>query len=265
MAFPASEVVANNFLRWLRGWFRPPADGGRSLLNLLAWATALDQWQRYRKAAAVVAAELSPGSAILEVSPGWFGLDLFLPIEFLKAGRIVHTDFVPRPLRSVPRGGRLLASAPALPFRDGSFDCVAAFDVLEHLPPEDRAAFCGELRRVARRLVLVHSPLQGGDGTYRAADYDERFLRAYRQRYHREEASIAEHVHFGHPSPEEVRSHFPGATVVGTMSAEGWLRRCLVWKDPLRAFALAFRDHREGPPEDPPFYGGLLVWHASAG
>ncbi len=57
-----------------------------------------------------------------------------------------------------PRGlgpGGVCGSALALPFRDESFDVVAAFDVLEHVEPESRAL--AELRRVLApggRLLL---------------------------------------------------------------------------------------------------------------
>ena len=57
-----------------------------------------------------------------------------------------------------PRGlvpGDVCASALALPFRDGAFDLVGAFDVVEHCEPEEQAL--GELARVLEpggRLLL---------------------------------------------------------------------------------------------------------------
>lgn len=43
----------------------------------------------------------------------------------------------------------------ALPFEDKSFDVVCLFDVLEHLIPEDEEVVCHELKRVARKHVLL--------------------------------------------------------------------------------------------------------------
>lgn len=45
--------------------------------------------------------------------------------------------------------------AHTLPFADDAFDVVTCFDVLEHLVPEDTQMALAELRRVARRTVLL--------------------------------------------------------------------------------------------------------------
>lgn len=47
------------------------------------------------------------------------------------------------------------AEAHDIPFGDNSFDVVSMFDVIEHLLPGDDEAACRELRRVAKRHVLV--------------------------------------------------------------------------------------------------------------
>jgi SAM-dependent methyltransferase len=64
----------------------------------------------------------------------------------------VSVDLDPRGLRP---GHGVQASALTLPFRDASFDVVAAFDVVEHCDPEAQAL--SELKRVLRpggRLLL---------------------------------------------------------------------------------------------------------------
>lgn len=43
----------------------------------------------------------------------------------------------------------------ALPFGDKSFDVVTMWDVIEHLVPGDDEAACKEMRRVARRHILL--------------------------------------------------------------------------------------------------------------
>ncbi|MBW1988841.1 MAG: class I SAM-dependent methyltransferase [Deltaproteobacteria bacterium] len=55
---------------------------------------------------------------------------------------------------------RARASAAALPFGPGSFDLVAANEVLEHLPGPVFAGALSEAARVARRYILVSVPWQ---------------------------------------------------------------------------------------------------------
>lgn len=45
-----------------------------------------------------------------------------------------------------------------LPFRDGSFDAVLAYEVLEHLPFDDFEKAIGELHRVTGRYAIISVP-----------------------------------------------------------------------------------------------------------
>lgn len=73
-------------------------------------------------------------------------------VPWLRGSPHVTVDLDPRGLRP---GEGVCASALALPFRDGAFDLVSAFDVVEHCEPEFQAL--AELRRVLApggRLLL---------------------------------------------------------------------------------------------------------------
>jgi SAM-dependent methyltransferase len=73
-------------------------------------------------------------------------------VGWLTAAHKVSLDLDPRGLR--PPAG-ICGSVLALPFADGAFEVVGAFDVLEHCEPEDRAL--SELHRVLEpggRLLL---------------------------------------------------------------------------------------------------------------
>jgi SAM-dependent methyltransferase len=73
-------------------------------------------------------------------------------VPWLHGDHHVTVDLDPRGLRP---GQGVCASALSLPFRDGSFDLVSAFDVVEHCEPE--AVALAELGRVLRpggRMLL---------------------------------------------------------------------------------------------------------------
>lgn len=73
-------------------------------------------------------------------------------VGWLRGEQHITVDLDPRGLRP---GGGVNASALELPFRDGVFDLVSAFDVVEHCDPE--AVVLAELGRVLRpggRMLL---------------------------------------------------------------------------------------------------------------
>lgn len=62
----------------------------------------------------------------------------------------------------LPDGVALVGDALALPFADGSFERVFTGHFYGHLPPEERARFLAEARRVARELVVVDTARRPG-------------------------------------------------------------------------------------------------------
>ena len=85
-------------------------------------------------------------------------------VGWLTAPHKVSLDLDPRGLR--PPGG-VCGSLLALPFADGSFEVVSAFDVIEHCEPERDALL--ELHRVlepgGRLLVVACRPTSGPGAT----------------------------------------------------------------------------------------------------
>ena len=55
-------------------------------------------------------------------------------------------------------GLQVKGSGAALPFADGAFEVAVSLDVLEHVPPLSRFTMLSEMRRVARRGMVLSFP-----------------------------------------------------------------------------------------------------------
>ncbi|GIV97993.1 MAG: hypothetical protein KatS3mg057_2650 [Herpetosiphonaceae bacterium] len=168
-------------------------------------AMPFDQYQRYRLTAElVVALKKAAGAAeerwrILDVG-GYFrnmrGEDRLPLTEFLLADEVQVVDMV-----DFEHPQYLKASGTDLPFEDRSFDVVASCDTLEHIPRDSRSRFLHEIRRVARRAVVLAAP-HATQGVSRA----ERALDEYLRSFGIVHQMLDEHLRYGIPDPDWVDS-----------------------------------------------------------
>jgi hypothetical protein len=91
-----------------------------------------------------------------------------------------------------------------LPFAPGQMEIVLALDVLEHVPPEERAFFISEISRVAERAVVLSFPL-------RAAQAAEAFVYGLTG-----SPWLAEHLRLGLPDPREIEDIFRESGLIFT-------------------------------------------------
>ena len=146
-----------------------------------------DQYQRYRLVSALVdeLREGPSGMTILDV-----GGRTALLRRFLGRDQVTLVDVEPS-----GEPGLVLGDGSALPFRDGSFDLVCAFDTLEHVPPAGRARFLEECHRVAKKHVVIAGPYQAPE-VEEAEVLLQRFLKDKLGVEHR---YLEEHRHHGLP------------------------------------------------------------------
>jgi len=167
------------------------------------------------------------------------------------------------------RGGkawRVCADASHLPFADNSFDAAISLDTVEHLPRELRAPFLGELKRIARRAVVVTCPIQSADGEYQARNFDLRLQGEITHRKGVQPEWLEEHIARGHPTREELSEQLPGANIIGGESCSAWFRfTCLSQRAFFWLFAgvfyLMFLKKRQATP---PYRRASLVWKKPA-
>ena len=109
-----------------------------------------DQYQRYRLVADLVRSVEQDGRkrTLLDVGGRTGVLRKFLPEH-----AVTLVDVEPSDIPDV-----VIGDGRKLPFKDKSFDIVAAFDTLEHVPAEGRDAFVDECARVAREQVVLVGP-----------------------------------------------------------------------------------------------------------
>lgn len=94
--------------------------------------------------------------------------------------------------------------ARALEFKDDTFDVVVGFDVLEHVPKEDRTKVLNECVRVAKQAVIFAFPNQGEVNEQAEAQLNE----LYKDIHNEPHPWLKEHIAYGLPDSQIVKKEF---------------------------------------------------------
>lgn len=164
-----------------------------------------------------------------------------------------------------PRGRgalRVCADGCRLPFPDNAFDAAVSLDTVEHLPRTRRPLFIEELKRVAKRGVVITCPLDSPDNSFQAEKPDRRLSDVIAKRNGVQPGWLEEHLQHGHPTREELLEVLPGAQLTGSNNCDTWLRfallqqRIFVWLFTGVYYLLFLRKQDT----EPPYRQALLVW-----
>jgi len=174
-----------------------------------------DQYQRYELVRALLESVRADGERfrILDVGGRTALLREFLPLD-----QVELVDVVPSAVE-----GLVLGSGAELPFLDGTFDAVCAFDTLEHVPPPLRDDFVRECARVAGRYVILAGPYDSP----RVAEAEETLLDFLRARLNWEHQYLLEHRENGLPSMPAALEIFEQAGARTSTVGHGELSRWL--------------------------------------
>ncbi len=196
-----------------------------------------DQYQRYRFVSDLISEVRPRGKSwtVLDVGGRTALLRAFLPSD-----QVHLVDLEPS-----KEQGLVLGDGSRLPYQDKSVDVIAAFDTLEHVPPQLREAFYSECARVARRYVILAGPYQSAE-VEEAEKLLQQFLKDKMGVEHR---YLEEHRHLGLPVRADVETFFQGAgaevSSIGHGNLERWLGlMCMSlymdYTPPLRGIASRF-------------------------
>ena len=174
-----------------------------------------DQFQRYELVRSLLESVRADGErfTILDVGGRTALLREFLPDDRVELVDVVSSD----------AEGLVLGSGAELPFKDGAFDAVCAFDTLEHVPPALRDDFVRECGRVSDRYVILAGPYDAP----RVAEAEETLLDFLRVRLDWEHQYLLEHRQNGLPSMDAARGILEDAGARTSAVGHGELGRWL--------------------------------------
>lgn len=172
----------------------------------------IDDWQRYASVAQQIKTFDDAPVAVLDVGGGSGTIREFLDP---KRYRLYVLDINIQTLAGIDdsRLGIIAGDGCCLPFKDNSFDVVTSIASLEHVPDAMKADYCRELKRVAKRYVIIHCPADSSDGGFQGTIYDAKFLEWYRRRFKKDELNTLEHLNSGLPKVDELRRLFRKSVV----------------------------------------------------
>jgi len=87
----------------------------------------------------------NPSIAVLGKKDWCVGIDHYLPYIKTEKNKQVHD-------------ANILGDVRALPFKDNSFDCAVATEIIEHLKKDDGLIMLSEMERVSRKKIILTTP-----------------------------------------------------------------------------------------------------------
>lgn len=97
-------------------------------------------------------------------------------------------------------GGDVIYDGNKLPLADNSFDAVVSIDTLEHVPPEKRFKFMGELVRVVNKVLVVIAPY----ASMRHLRHEEKIKTEFLKRGKTVPEYLREHLKYGLVTEEQI-------------------------------------------------------------
>lgn len=165
-------------------------------------------------------------------------------------------------LRHIKNAQPIIGDVCNQPLRDNLIDIIVSVGTVEHIPKQKRPMFFDELKRICRKGLILHFPLESMDGLFRAKDYDVRFQKIHKKIFGFEDASTIEHISSIHPQRRQIKKAFPDSKIIGRKNCDIWLKYMMFERIPLVRFMTGFLYYFLWGKKDnkPPFYECLVIW-----
>lgn len=254
------------FLSFSRKFFYSWKGPRYRLSEAVFWPKYIDYWLRNSWTLDYLLRNSQGGEClVLDVGSGEGGLSEFVQYaEKPQPLRLILSDLdKEKVFRNKGKSflkGKVVANAAHLPLKSRSLDFVVAMDLIEHLCPNTRHDFFKEALRVAKRGILIHSPLDSKKGEFRARAYDLLFQKNHVQRFNRKEPYTEEHLGCQYPVYEDLMERFPQLVVEGDQNADIWLKYMMMYRRPLFGYicGLAYLLKWKSKNRKAPYYSGMI-------
>jgi ubiquinone/menaquinone biosynthesis C-methylase UbiE len=235
------------------------------LTEAVAYSWRIDVWQRYSIVVENIKMMGDECKSILDVGGSGGSILSFIHqssynfcILDIDKTAIMGTD---------KRAKKIIGDGCRLPFKDGSIDVVVSVDSLEHVPKQRRNDYLCELKRVAKKKVLLHLPVNSDDGTYKGEEYDEIFNKKYKKITGVEDSNIHEHLKYGLPSIKSIKQVFPESTIIGRQNCDIWYIYFILERLPYIRLCtgLLYLLFLKDKDNKPPYHACLMIWEKNHG
>jgi ubiquinone/menaquinone biosynthesis C-methylase UbiE len=262
----AADAVCHYINTILRKIFYKWTEDKVGVKEAIFWSKDLDLFLRYSRVLKELR-KLTTGQEkqinILEVGAGGEGIARFLKYSGdLKKFDIWLADRNPESLSKIKLAKTFVLSGDRLPFENEKFDAVISIDTLEHIPEDKRGKFLEELKRVSKKVVILHFVIHDPKRQFLGRDGDLRFNEWHLKYFKKELCWTSEHLALVLPTCLEIEEVFDNPVIRGTQNIDVWFNYMTMQTKPLAGFLTGFYymfkwKDKEG---QPPFHGCFVKW-----